>query len=319
MVKILIALQSGQRYTIDDLIKMFSLSRRTVYRDLKDLQEAGVSCHYDQEARCYKVEPEFFLPASNLSAQEALSLLLLVYKARNHINIPFKDSALRAALKIENNLPVKIKRYCNNVLRNISIKANPQVGTDLLDKIFAQLQEAVLKKRIVKIRYYLPQKNEAIVTNLSPFHLMLNDYCWHVIGKSSLHKGVRTFKLNQIKKLNTLDKCFVEDNNFDVHEYLGQAWSMVPEGRLYNVRLKFKPEVAHRVAEVQWHSTQMVTFEDDGSAIIEFRVDGLNEIIWWVLGYGDKVQVLAPATLRQRIVEIVEKIVRASQRKLLVT
>ena len=53
---------------------------------------------------------------------------------------------------------------------------------------------------------------------------------------------------------------------------------MMPEGRLYNVKLRFLPEVAHGIAEVQWHSTQTVTFEDDGSAIVQFRVDGLNEI-----------------------------------------
>ena len=81
------------------------------------------------------------------------------------------------------------------------------------------------------------------------------------------------------------------------------AWSMMPEGRLYNVKLRFLPDVAYTVAQTQWHSTQKVTFENDGSAIIEFRVDGLNEIIWWILSYGDQVQVLAPGILRQRILE----------------
>ncbi|MCH7559419.1 MAG: WYL domain-containing protein, partial [Planctomycetes bacterium] len=69
------------------------------------------------------------------------------------------------------------------------------------------------------------------------------------------------------------------------------------------------------VVEVQWHSTQKVAFEDDGSAIIEFRVDGLNEITWWILSYGDKVQVLAPRILQQRIVEIAQKMLRTNQQE----
>ena len=85
---------------------------------------------------------------------------------------------------------------------------------------------------------------------------------------------------------------------------------MMPEGRLYNVRLRFLPKVARSVADVQWHSTQTVTLQDDGSIIMEFRVDGLNEITWWVLSYGDQVQVLAPAALRQRITEIAQNMVR---------
>jgi proteasome accessory factor B len=282
---------------------------------LKELRDIGLPCHYDKKDHCYKIDPDFFLPAPDLSAQEALGLLLLVYKARNHINIPFKDSALRAAIKIESNLPAQVKRYCNTVLQNISIKSRPQTRTDLLDKIFGKLKEAILKKQVVNIRYYLPCEHKGMVTNLSPYHLMYNDRTWYVLGKSSLHGGVRTFKLNLIRELNTLDKCFIEDEKFDVQEYIGRAWSMIPEGQLYNVRLRFLSEVAHSVAEVKWHSTQMVTFKDDGSVIIEFRVDGLNEITWWVLSYGNQVEVLSPGILREKIFQIAEKMVKNNQSK----
>ena len=54
------------------------------------------------------------------------------------------------------------------------------------------------------------------------------------------------------------------------------------------------------------------TFNDDGSAIVEFLIDGLNEITWWILSYGDRVQVLAPKILRQRIIEIAQKMVNAN-------
>ncbi len=312
-IQILMALQSGQRYAVDDLAKMLGLSRRTVFRDLKDLQKAGVPCHYNKETGSYTINPNFNLPSPSLSTQEALGLLLLVYKARNHIHLPFKDSVLRAALKIESNLPGKIKRYCNTALQNIYIKAEPQARTDLLDKIFAQLQEAVLRKRVVNIRYYFPHERRSIGTNLSPYHLMYNDRAWYVLGKSGLHKRICTFKLNHIEELNILDKCFIEDEKFDVHEYLGRAWSMAPEGKLYNVKLRFLPEVAHSVAEVQWHSTQTLTFEDDGSAIVEFRVDGLNEITWWLLGYGDKVQILAPEILQRKIIKIAQNSVKQNK------
>jgi len=313
LVQILTTLQSRRYYMVNDLAKILGMSRRTIFRDLKDLQKAGVPCHYDKKTHIYTIDPEFFLPAPDLSTQEALGLLLLVYKARNHIHFPFKDSALQAALKIENNLPAKIRRYCNTALRNISIKSDPQTRMDLLDKVFAQLLEAVLKKQIVSIRYYLPREHKSILTDLSPYHLLYNDHTWYVLGESSLHKGISTFKLDQIKELNILNKCFIRDKKFNVYEYLGRAWAMRPEGRLYNVKLRFSPEVAYSVVAVKWHSTQTVTFEDDGSVIVEFRVDGLNEIIWWVFSYGDKVQVLAPKILRQKIIEIAQNTAKQNE------
>jgi proteasome accessory factor B len=130
---------------------------------------------------------------------------------------------------------------------------------------------------------------------------------------------IRTFGLNRIKELSRLDKGFVIDEDFDINEYLGKAWSLIPEGRLYHVKLRFSPEVAHNVAEVNWHRTQRVTFEDDVSAIVQFRIDGLEEITWWILGYGDKVQVLAPLALRQRIVQIAQKMVQTNQQELPLT
>jgi predicted DNA-binding transcriptional regulator YafY len=88
---------------------------------------------------------------------------------------------------------------------------------------------------------------------------------------------------------------------------------MAPEGRLYNIKLRFLAEVAQGVADVQWHSTQTVDFQDDGSVIVEFRIDGLNEITWWILSYGDQVQILAPACLRQRVVDIAQNMVEQNK------
>jgi proteasome accessory factor B len=312
-MQILTTLQAGKSYAISDLSKMFGTSRRTIFRDLKELQAIGVPYHYDIKTGGYTVEPEYFLPPVDLSLQEALSLLLLVHKARDQIQLPFKNSALLAALKIENNLPAQIRQYCNTALQNISTKAVAQapVRTSAgLDKTFAQLQQAIAKKHKVNIQYHSLFENTIIDVELCPYHLLYNNRAWYVLGRSSLHKSVRTFKLNRIRELKTSAKCFVEDKKFDVHDYLGRAWSMIPEGRIYNIKLRFLPKVANNVAEVQWHSTQKVTRNSDGSATVEFRVDGIGEISWWILGYGDHVQVLAPKALRRRILQIAQNMIK---------
>jgi proteasome accessory factor B len=316
IIQLLTALQSGQSYGVSDLVEILKISKRMVFRDLNELRKVGVPCSFDNKARCYVIDPSFFLPAINLDAQQALGLLLLVYKAGNHIHFPFKGSTLAAALKIENNLPDEIRRHCNSALPYITIKPSAQEIGRLLDRIFAQLLEAILKKRLVNIRYYSPLEQKDLITDLCPYHLMYDDLKWYVFGKSSLHNKVCPFRLNYIRSLNILEKCFVEEKEFDVYEHLGRAWSMIPEGRLYNVKLRFLPEVARSVAEVQWHSTQTVTFQDDGAIIVEFRVDGLNEITWWVLSYGDQVQVLAPAALRQRVIKIAQSMVKQNEQLL---
>ncbi len=314
VVQILTALQAGSGYTANKLAKMFGTSRRTIFRDLKELQTIGVPYHYDTRTHGYAIDPEFFLPPIDLSLQEALSLLLLVHKAGSQIQLPFKNSALLAGLKIENNLPVRIRQYCDIAMQNISVKAGGQAPMNLLDKTFAQLQKAITKRRKVNIRYHSLFEGKVIDVELSPYHLMYNRRAWYVLGMSGIHRSIRTFKLNRIRELKMLDKCFVTNGKFDLSDYLGRAWSMIPEGRIYNIKLRFLPKVANNIAEVQWHSTQKVTGNSDGSITVEFRVDGLGEIIWWILGYGDQVQVLAPKELRKRVLETAKNMIKLNER-----
>jgi len=148
---------------------------------------------------------------------------------------------------------------------------------------------------------------------LCPYHMLYNNGTWHVLGRSSLHKKVRIFELNRISQLATTEAGFTVEKGFDVSEYLGRAWSTMPEGRIYNVKLLFLAKAAKDVVEVKWHSTQKVTPNGNGSAIVEFRVDGLNEITWWVLGYGDQVQVLAPQALRKRVLGIAQNMIKLNE------
>jgi proteasome accessory factor B len=219
---------------------------------------------------------------------------------------------LLAALKIESSLPAATRQHCNTVFCNISVRPEPQVQMDLLDEMFSSLQEAMVRKTTIKLHYDLSDGKE-VETDLEPYHLFYGDYGWYVIGKSSFHKSIRTFKLSSIKALEVLNKCFGDGHDFDIHEYFGKAWLMKPEGRLYNIKLRFSPQVARTVAQVQWHRTQTVTKNNDGSAIIEFRVDGLGEITWWILSYGDQVQVLAPKILRENIAKIATNIMHSSK------
>ena len=317
VIEILTTLQAGESYTVSDLSERFGTSRRTIFRDLKELQAIGVPYHYDIKTGGYTIEPEFFLPPADLNLREALSLLLLAHKVCDQIQLPFKRSALLAALKIENNLPAEIKQYCKTALRNISTGVNTRSTVRQnaqFDRVFAQLQEAIAKKRKVNICYYPFFESGVVKTELCPYRLFYNNQKWHVLGRSSLHNNVRTFELNCIKELTTIEECFLVDEDFDVSDYLGRAWSMVPEGRIYHVKLHFLPKVANNIVEVKWHSTQKVTRNDDGSAIVEFRVDGLNEITWWILGYGDQVQVLAPKALRERVLQVAKNMIKLNQK-----
>ncbi len=315
ILQILSALQSGDSNRVDRLAKLHKSSRRTIFRDLKELKAIGVPYHYKASQGKYSVDSGFFMPAVNLSAKEALSLLLLAYKMENLGGIPYKNEALVAAMKLQSNLPEKVRRYCNNAMNHISIKLDRKPAVDFKEGVFEQLLEAILKKQFVNISYAFPSERLGISIELRPFHMLYNFQTWYVIGYANSDNEVRSLQIYRIREVHRLNKFSYEESKFDINEYISRAWSTIPEGRLYNVKLKFSPKIARSISEVQWHSTQTVSFEPDGSAIVEFRVDGLNEIMWWILSYSGQVQVLSPNVLRQRVVEVARNMVSSNERE----
>ncbi len=309
IVKILTTLQSNEKYSPADLEEILGVSRRTIFRDLKELQSIGVPYRYDTKDGGYSIDPKFFLPPVDFNLAEALSLLTLVHKVRNHLPIPFRNAALLAGLKVENNLPIEVRNYCQASLQKVTVAPEPHAAIKSLDIIYNTIQKAIRTKTKLNLEYRSLYEQQMINTTLHPYHLLYKKRSWYVIGLSGFHKMVRTFNLTRINSVAALGNHFADGESFDLYEYLGRAWSLIPEGKLYSVKLKFSSLVAHNVSEVQWHNTQQAQWNEDGSVTLSFRIDGLGEISWWILGYGDQVQILAPAALRKKVLERAQGII----------
>jgi predicted DNA-binding transcriptional regulator YafY len=310
IVHILTTLQSGQKYTPNDLEKLLGISKRTVFRDLKELQTIGVPYKYHKEEGCYQIDPKFFLPPIDFNLQEALSILMLVHKMRHNLPLPYKNSAVLAGMKIENNLPVDIRQYCHSSLANITVARDQHSNVKQLDSTYNTIQQAIRKKTVLQIAYASLFEKGSIDTVLHPYHLLYKNRAWYVIGYSTMHNSVRTFNLGRIEKVEPVDKCFTDGKDFNVTDYLGKAWCLIPEGKLYDVELLFSPMVAKNVSEVQWHTTQQAQWHEDGSVTLNFRVDGLGEISWWILSYGDQVKVVSPVALRNKVIERAKNLIK---------
>lgn len=69
----------------------------------------------------------------------------------------------------------------------------------------------------------------------------------------------------------------------------------------HTVRVRFSATVARYVAEGQWHASQQLTRQPDGSLLAEFHLSTTEEIKRWILSFGRHAEVLEPEELRQEI------------------
>ena len=155
-----------------------------------------------------------------------------------------------------------------------------------------------------------------IGTLLSPYRLLFNRRSWYVIGRSSLHRQIRTFNIGRILTAELLSSRFKVPERFSLDRYLGNAWSLIRErGQTKNVAIRFQKLVAQNVAEVQWHKTQKLVWNDDETLDFHVTVDGMGEILWWILGYGDQAEVLEPLELREKIFSKIQAMQKVYKKK----
>lgn len=295
-------LQSGQALNAKGLADACGVSRRTIFRDLETLKEAGVPLHFDSELERYTIPSSFFLPPTNFTAEEALSVIALAGELGHEKGLPFYRSARQAALKLECSLPGALRDELRSMTKSIGIDAGQINSLSGIDGYYQQLVDAIARRRVVRMTYGSLTEWETIDTKLRPYHLLFIRRSWYVIGRSSLHREVRTFNVGRIESLKQLREKYTIPQGFSLSKQFGNAWVMIPgDGDDDEVVIRFKSSVARNVAEVLWHRTQETEFFEDGTLEFRATVSGLDEIAWWVLGYGDLAEVIKPLKLRKLI------------------
>jgi predicted DNA-binding transcriptional regulator YafY len=303
LVQLLGLLQAGKAHNVNSLAKACDVSRRTIFRDLDVLRLAGVPLLFDDDQGVYRIPGTYFLPPTNFTAEEALAVMILCYELGSNNRLPFYEAAQSAALKLESSLPGRVRDRLRDATAAVHITMQPGNRLEGQLPIYQQLLACIASRRAVRITYDSFSDGGAIRLKLCPYRLLFSRHSWYVIGRSSLHREVRTFNVGRIQNLTLLDESFQMPRAFSIQRYLGNAWHLIPDGPDQDVVIRFSPLVARNVAEVVWHKTQRLVHREDGSLDFHVRVAGVREISWWILGYGDQAEVLKPARLRQLIAE----------------
>lgn len=310
LVRLIELLQGGKGYSVDALSVECEVSRRTVFRDLDVLREAGVPLVFDEDLRVYQIPGWRMLPPTSFTPDEALALIVLGHELGNGRGLPLMSAARRAVMKLESSLPQRVRDYLRQVAPGVRIAVGPSNALEGTDRVYEQLVRALGERRSVRVHYESLTEWQVIITRLSPYQLLFSRRSWYVIGRSSLHREVRTFNLGRIRRLEPLDDRYQIPHKFSLDGYLRNAWHLIPEkGPDEKVVIRFSPQVAQNVAEVAWHKTQQVVRRPDGGIDFHVTVSGLGEITWWILGYGDQAEVIEPPALRQRVAEHARRLV----------
>jgi predicted DNA-binding transcriptional regulator YafY len=184
-------------------------------------------------------------------------------------------------------------------------------------RTLAELAKAWVEQRRVLITYRAYDAEKAIERKIEPYFIepAAPGHSSYVVAYCHHAAELRIFKVERIEAIELTNETYTIPADFDANKYFSAAWGIVAEGEEQMVKLKFSPEIARLIEETIWHPSQVLEKQADGSVIMTLKVFYTYELVTWILGWGEKVEVLEPPELRQEMLQTAKAMVKIYQRK----
>ncbi|MFN3166132.1 MAG: helix-turn-helix transcriptional regulator [Phycisphaeraceae bacterium] len=315
LLQIIAALRGPTSYNAKRLAERYGCSRRNIYRDIAVLELAGVPVFHDPDygdGGGYRIRSDWWFPSVSLTDRECLDLALLTRIAESQ-SIPLLDEAGGARDKLLGTLPPKQQ----DLIRTAS-ELFDAIGLNLADHshcrhFMTTIQTALLTQRKIECAYRSPHQSRIKKLVLQPRQVFLAAQAWYLLAWDDKAKDNRIYRVARFTEIKLTTKPIKHNEPCSIREVLGNAWSVYRGERDYHVEVLFHPPAAEQVSETKWHHTQRIEKLKDGCVVFRATVSGLEEVTYWVLGWGPLAEVKKPVELRSRVCDDLKKMLHRYQ------
>ncbi|MNJ91940.1 bifunctional biotin--[acetyl-CoA-carboxylase] synthetase/biotin operon repressor [compost metagenome] len=219
LTAILLQLQSGRLVTATALAAKFGVSVRTIYRDIRALEQSGVPV-ITEEGKGYLLMEGYRIPPVTFSEREANALITAEQFVLKNKDASFIQDYTDAIAKIKSVLRDSTKEGANLLSDRIAIAQNSSY--DRTSNYLSSLQLAVTSFNLVKMNYQKAGSEEAGERIIEPFALLAVNENWLLLAFCRLRKEFRFFRLDRIKHLQIQTEKF-EPHNMTLKEYFDKT------------------------------------------------------------------------------------------------
>lgn len=215
LTAILSYLQSRRYTSISELQEKFDVSERTLYRDLRSLEEAGTPIAFEKD-RGYYILGGHFLPPLSFSMEEAKSFIFVEQLARKYIDADTYQHLSTALQKIKHKLGEEQLESWEDLEEKVGVYVGEHQSATYLPLV----EKACSHRYVVKLLYqdFLGRETERTV---EPIGITFYSQTWHLIAYCQLREAYRDFSLARIQELHLTSDIF-EDNRLTLGEYIKQ-------------------------------------------------------------------------------------------------
>ena len=294
---LVLLLQTRPSMTSRDLAEHFSVSRRTIFRDLRALGESGVPLTY-ADGGGYEILEGYQLPPLMLSAREAATLLLGTEMMKMQSDASLAKDADLVGMKIQHVLPAEITEYierlqANTVMDPYWLNRHQFNPADAEEGCWYELSQAVARQSRVLMEYFVVSRNELTRRTIDPLGLVYYTDHWNLIAYDHLRDDIRNFRLDQIHSMRVLMERFERPEGFDLEKHLDERGTSTQN---IEITIRFEKRT------YQWARSSIpakidLEVEEEEHIRVTFSFENEEYIANWLLRYGTQAKVVAPDSL----------------------
>lgn len=301
---ILIQLQSKKVVKAQDLADRFGISLRTVYRDIRTLEEAGVPL-YGEAGVGYSIVDGYRLPPVMFTREEAMAFITAEKLMEKFTDTSLKQHFNSAMFKIKAVLRGSEKDLVETLEENIMVlerKRNNIPPANILDVLL----RAIADKKAVKLVYKAfgnEDSSERLIEPIGIFHEHEN---WYTIAWCHLRESYRQFRADRIIDVKLIEQPQQERTSLKEYYELHQKnWASMT---LQKAVIRVDKKVALYMQERRHYFGFVSEVVKDGYVEMTFLSQSLEEgLARWLMMFADCAEIVEPQLLKDRVAHLLEK------------
>ena len=304
---ILIHLQSRRVVKASEIAERFKISLRTVYRDIKTLEEAGVPL-IGEAGVGYSIVDGYRLPPVMFTREEATAFLTAEKFIEKLTDVSTMEHHKSAMFKIRAILKTAEKDLLEEIDNSIEVfKTQSQLRIDNKDHI-QTLLKGIARKNVLTIDYFANYSQEHTKRDVEPIGIFFKDSYWHLIAFCRMRNDYRDFRLDRINRI-VVNTHLFHNKHPTLKDYITQT---AKEQELDLVVMRVEKEIYTHL-EYQKYYSGFVSEKVDGNYVeMTFLTGSIEGFARWFLMFGDRAEIISPESLKEKVGAIAASIAQKS-------
>ena len=288
------------------------VSLRTIQRDLDRFSASfPLLCDENKPIGWSWERDAKVIDVPTLSPHMALTFQLISKFSTNYLpatTIDFLKPYFSLSEKVLDNLTENALTKWTDKIRTLP-SWSPTIPPQHSENILRDFYTALLEERKISAVYRKRGAKKGKQYDINPLGLVIKGTIFYLIctyAEDPTLNDLRTFSLHRFESATIIDDSSIMPDGFDLDEQIKKGKFDYSDGSKIKVQLLFDSEAAYHLHETPISLDQKLTERDDGKTLLKATIFNSDPMRWWLLGFGNRVEVLKPVSLRKELISTID-------------